>query len=582
MSLVFVANRTTAKTRRETVAGTEYLVVPVVALVAGVVNSEYVPVNEIIPEDWNGVPVPLGHPQANGEYISARSPELEAQAPARFYHARLENNSLKGEIWINLAQAQAIGGEAAEAVKRFEAGQMVNVSTGYFRDLEPTSGTYGSKAYQGIARNLRPDQLAILLNENGACNIDDGCGAPRTNALRVNMDFSDSVIIAFYPSAADAQALALTGADLPKGSEVTPPSQLHVTLCHLGQIDEMTQGEDVALRELANFASRMPIVHATVGGVGQFNNDDPQGLFAIIDSTYLQDWRRSLVYWVEDYFSIRRDYGFTSHCTLAYVPAGQPVTLPMLERREIVFDSVALSWGNRTTVFRLQGELREVTDDYEMTGNAKRPSAWETLGRIAKNFLGINLKSNEMEVAVKEKEKLIAALVANARCKFKEEELKKLDEGQLKTLSDSLAEPTSDAAPPPATIPAPEPTPVPVPTAPSTSSGGSSGHGTGQADPVAALTQMVSELTKTVQELTGKIQTNADQERTELVANLVASQTIYTAEELNKLDTPILQKMRLQFTPADYSLRGLPVANTAGGDWVEYEIVTPSQNGGTN
>jgi 2'-5' RNA ligase len=376
------------------------------------------------------------------------------------------------------------------------------------------------------------------------------------------MDVSESVIIAFYPSAADAQALALQAGNLPEGSEVTPPGQLHVTLCHLGQIDEMTQGEDVALRELANFASRMPIVHATVGGVGQFNNEDPQAIFAIIDSTYLQDWRRSLVYWVEDYFSIRRDYGFTPHCTLAYVPAGQPVSLPMLERREIVFDSVALSWGNRTTVFRLQGELREVTDDYEMTGNAKRSSAWDFIGRIAKT-IGINLKSSESEVTVNEKDKLIAALVANTRCKFKEEELKKFDESQLKTLSESLAEPTQGlpAAEPPATPPA---TTAPAPQAPASAP---------ETDPVATLTKEVGLLKGMIEGLTGKIQANADQEKAQIIAALVANQTTFTAEELGKMELPILQKMRLQFTPADYSLRGVPVANT--GEWEDYKVPAP-------
>lgn len=177
--LIFTVNRTNAPTRRETIGEIDYLIVPVVALVAGVVNGELVTPEQIEPVKWNGVPVPLGHPQVNGVYVSGRTPELEAVSPGRFFNARLENGALKGDIYINLAQAS--DGEAAEAVKRFEAGQMVNVSTAYFRDLAEAGGEWGGKVYNGIATNLQPDHLAILLNEDGACSLKDGCGAPRVN-----------------------------------------------------------------------------------------------------------------------------------------------------------------------------------------------------------------------------------------------------------------------------------------------------------------------------------------------------------------------------------------------------------------
>lgn len=568
--LVITTNRSSAsQTRRETLAGTDYLVVPVVALVAGVVNGELVKAEEIHPLEWNGVPVPLGHPQAGGEFISNRSPEHEAYSPARFYNARLENNSLKGEIWINLAQAQAIGGDATEAVKRFESGQVVEVSTAYFRDVTEGAGTYNGKAYNGIATNLAPDHLAILLHETGACSIGDGCGAPRTNSLRVNqMDNADSVMIAFYPSAADAQALALAPGGLPDGSELTPASGLHVTLCLLGKIEEITQsGEAEALRALADFAGRMPIVRAEVGGVGRFNNADPSALFAIIDSTYLQDWRRSLIYWVEDYFNIRRDYGYMPHMTLAYVPAGQPVTLPELERREIVFDSVALSWGNKTTLFRLQGDVREVGDN-EMTTNAKqRPGAWDFLKRMACK-LGINLKSNEVEEPVNEKEKLVAALVANTRCKFSQEALGKMDEPTLKTLSESLAEPPATPAPAHSTGPGQE---APPPAAVETPAAG--------ADPLASLRAEIAGLKETITGLTGQIQTNTSQEKAELVGRIVANQATFSEAELNGFELPMLRKLAGALTSADYSLRGLPLATNAGHDdgWEDYP--EPQLNG---
>lgn len=208
------------------------------------------------------------------------------------------------------------------------------------------------------------------------------------------------------------------------------------------------------------------------------------------------------------------------------------------------------------------GQPFEVVIAYQDKESGVQVNNW--LSKIAEK---LGIKSNESEVTVNEKEKLIAALVANTRCKFAKDALEKFNEGQLQTLSDSLAEPTPAPEPaPPAPEPIPAPAPVPVPAA-----------------DVTTLTQMVSELTKTVQELSGKIQTNASQERAELIAYLIANQTTFTAEDIGKLDTPFLQKMRLQFTPADYGLRGLPIVNVGGGgDWVEYEIVTPSPNGGAN
>ena len=62
-----------------------HLVVPVVALVEGVLHPantaqpEFVPANVIAqaPQGWNGRPVVVGHPQINNEFVSANcSPEI--------------------------------------------------------------------------------------------------------------------------------------------------------------------------------------------------------------------------------------------------------------------------------------------------------------------------------------------------------------------------------------------------------------------------------------------------------------------------------------------------------------------------
>lgn len=164
--------------RRETHGGIEYLIAPVTAIVAGVLNGCYVPAQVI--EDsirsWQDVPVPLPHPTKDGLFVSAKSPEWTATTPARFYNPRFEDNALKGEIWINLQQAHTLGGDAWEMVERIEAGQLIECSTGYYADEVRSPGVWNGQSYDFITTAIYPDHLAVLLHEVGACSVADGCG----------------------------------------------------------------------------------------------------------------------------------------------------------------------------------------------------------------------------------------------------------------------------------------------------------------------------------------------------------------------------------------------------------------------
>ncbi|MFQ5858987.1 MAG: DUF2213 domain-containing protein, partial [Anaerolineae bacterium] len=185
-NMQFISNAVQmAEARRVNRGGREFLIVPAVMIAKSeqVLNGELVTVDEIakFPETWNGRPVTLGHPKRAGQHVSAGSPEIHDTEVVGQVWNTTRNGSVRAEIWIDLAKAEALGSDAMLAVQRLEAGEVINVSTGYFRDVEERAGYLDGEPYHGVARNIRPDHLAILLHEQGACSVQDGCGAPRIN-----------------------------------------------------------------------------------------------------------------------------------------------------------------------------------------------------------------------------------------------------------------------------------------------------------------------------------------------------------------------------------------------------------------
>ncbi len=197
-TLQLTTNATAGAVREVTRKGTRYLVAPTVALRSGVLNGEFVPADEVAKyaDAWNGRPVPLGHPKQGGQAISANSMDLWDEAPAMFWGATVDGDALKGEIWVDIAKAEKVGGQATQLLQRLRNNEAIDVSTGYFRDFIESPGTHDGKAYTGIARNLRPDHIAILLNETGACSWADGCGVPRINEAKATENASQSFLSA--------------------------------------------------------------------------------------------------------------------------------------------------------------------------------------------------------------------------------------------------------------------------------------------------------------------------------------------------------------------------------------------------
>ena len=158
--------------------GVKHMVIPVIMAQEGVMNRLFYPAEEFEgwANTWDGVPVPINHPEIEGVAVSARSPRIqELNSVGYVFNSKYEDKKLKGEIYLNLEKVKKLN--ADYLIQSFESGEIMEVSTGLYSNVEMVSGKYGDDEYDAIVRNIRPDHLALLPNTVGACSIEDGCGA---------------------------------------------------------------------------------------------------------------------------------------------------------------------------------------------------------------------------------------------------------------------------------------------------------------------------------------------------------------------------------------------------------------------
>ncbi len=182
---IHINTATSYQIRQVTHEGKPHLVVPVVMMVEGVHSGSQGPILHTsaelgrFPASWNGIPVVVKHPQnSEGVYVSANSPDMiETAKVGRIYNTSFENNKLRAEAWLEISRLNQV---SAVALAYIRQGRPMDVSVGVFTDTEESTGEFNGETYSGIARNHRPDHLALLPGEQGACSWADGCG------IRVN------------------------------------------------------------------------------------------------------------------------------------------------------------------------------------------------------------------------------------------------------------------------------------------------------------------------------------------------------------------------------------------------------------
>ena len=171
------------KVERRQLHGREWLVAPAVALREGVYAGSEGPIfypgaeNVKHASSWNHMPIVLNHPQhpVTGQFISAASPGvLEERQLGMVLNARGEGGALKLETWFDPDRLAAVAPAVLEALEKGD--KPIEVSTGLHLDRLPKGGTHNGMVYNTTATGYKPDHLAVLLHQPGACSCKDGCG----------------------------------------------------------------------------------------------------------------------------------------------------------------------------------------------------------------------------------------------------------------------------------------------------------------------------------------------------------------------------------------------------------------------
>lgn len=173
--LTFNSN-TGGAAQRQDFDGRPHLVVPVTMIVEGVLNGALVTreVMRLHTDAWNGRPVPILHPEENGEYISANRADILQRCVGFIQNAHVEGDRLLGDAWIDINKSDAHGPEGLTAA--LEAGETIEISTGYLSYNTDVEGEFNGKPYERITNAIIPDHLALLPGQIGACSVADGCG----------------------------------------------------------------------------------------------------------------------------------------------------------------------------------------------------------------------------------------------------------------------------------------------------------------------------------------------------------------------------------------------------------------------
>lgn len=178
--------------RRVVRNGRTWLVAPVAMIVDGVLHGSqgagYYPPAETrrAAPLWDGVPITVNHPfdPTTGAPLSAKDAGvLERQGIGTVFNPDW-NGKLGAEGWFD---EELTKNKAPKLLTALEKGEAFELSTGLFLNRVPVKGSFNGAPYDWEARDHRPDHLAVLVDQTGACSRAMGCG------VNMNAEPSDRV-----------------------------------------------------------------------------------------------------------------------------------------------------------------------------------------------------------------------------------------------------------------------------------------------------------------------------------------------------------------------------------------------------
>lgn len=162
------------KIREEVVNGRTFIVVPSKTLPDNIVmNGGMYPAEEVAKsyKSLEGTPAPLGHPEHNGEYISANDARAYLFNIGGFNkNVERKDGVVHVEKWIDKEHAERMAPELIDAINHEEP---IHTSTGLLCNRGPAPK---GANYDWVALNMQFDHDAILLGEVGAATPDQGVG----------------------------------------------------------------------------------------------------------------------------------------------------------------------------------------------------------------------------------------------------------------------------------------------------------------------------------------------------------------------------------------------------------------------
>ncbi|GLT08000.1 hypothetical protein ACFQFQ_14650 [Sulfitobacter porphyrae] len=173
---VHVRHNVSGKIKRVQREGRETIILPSYAAKADtVLNNILYPKDELESSyaGLNRTPAPYGHPVLNGNFAPAKDPEAMARTSIFAWNenARWDGDRIALDVVIDEARAKE-SENGRRVLDAIASESPIATSTGLLCDLEAATG----KPYEGIARNIEWDHVAILLDETPAIAPEQGVG----------------------------------------------------------------------------------------------------------------------------------------------------------------------------------------------------------------------------------------------------------------------------------------------------------------------------------------------------------------------------------------------------------------------